>query len=161
MTGLKELMLRPPRLTLGVAESLTCGAVQARVGAGPGASHFFRGGITAYTLDLKVRHLGVEREEAERVNSVSAAVAEQMARGACAFFGSALGLSTTGYAEPSPEWRVEQPFAWWALAHRQPDGSFVTRSRRVEYPCVARTDVQARMADAVLTALIAYLRERG
>jgi len=81
MIELKELMLRPPRLTLAVAESLTCGRVQARIGAIPGASEFFLGGITAYSLEQKVRHLGVDRATAEPVNAVSAEVAEQMARG--------------------------------------------------------------------------------
>jgi len=51
VSGLKELLLREPRLTLAVAESLTCGRLQARIGAIPGASEFFRGGVTAYALD--------------------------------------------------------------------------------------------------------------
>ena len=82
MSDLKALMLREPRLTLAVAESLTCGRLQARIGAISGASDFFLGGVTAYSLDQKVRHLGVNRAGAAAVNSVSGAVAEQMARGA-------------------------------------------------------------------------------
>src|SRR5262245_8972886 len=100
MSELKRLMLEAPRLTLAAAESLTCGRVQARVGEISGASHFFLGGITAYSLDEKVRHLGVNRATARRVNSVSADVAEQMAQGVCRMFGSDLGVATTGYAEP-------------------------------------------------------------
>ena len=118
MSDLKDLMLRGPRLTLAVAESLTSGRLQARIGAISGASEFFLGGVTAYTLDEKVRHLGVDRAEAGAVNSVSARVAEQMARGACVLFGSDLGVATTGYAEPSAEWKVAEPFAWWGLARR-------------------------------------------
>ena len=44
---LKSLLLRKPRWSLAVAESLTCGHVQARVGEISGASNFFQGGITA------------------------------------------------------------------------------------------------------------------
>src|SRR3954469_9314645 len=117
MTGLKPLILQKPRLTLAVAESITCGQIQARVGAISGASEFFLGGITAYSLDQKVRHLGIDRVAAKRVNSVSASVAVQMARGVCGFFGSDLGLATTGYAEPSTKPKIDEPFAWWALAH--------------------------------------------
>jgi len=40
MSELKDLMLRPSRLTLAVAESLTCGRVQARVGTISGARSF-------------------------------------------------------------------------------------------------------------------------
>ena len=61
MDDLKDIMLRGPRLTLAVAESLTGGRVQARITAISGASEFFLGGMTAYSLDQKVRHLGVSR----------------------------------------------------------------------------------------------------
>ena len=44
--------------TLAVAESLTCGHLQALVGSVSGASDFFCGGVTAYNIDQKVRHLG-------------------------------------------------------------------------------------------------------
>ena len=116
MTELKELMLQPARRTLAVAESLTCGRVQARIGAISGASEFFLGGITAYTLDQKVKHLGVDRAVAAPVNSVAAAVAEQMARGVCALFGSELGLATTGYAEPAPGVPVQELVATAVVA---------------------------------------------
>src|ERR1017187_5374339 len=115
MSDLKGLMLRGPRLSLAVAESVTCGRLQARIGAIPGASEFFLGGMTAYSLDEKVRHLGVDRAGASAANSISGPVAEQMARGACILFGSDLGVSTTGYAEPSAEWRGAEPVAGGGL----------------------------------------------
>src|SRR4051794_32647968 len=102
MSELKTLMLGPPRWTLSVAESLTSGQVQTRIGAISGASQFFLGGVTAYTLEQKVQLLGVDRSLAEPVDCVSAEVAEQMARGACRLFGSDVSIATTGYAEPAP-----------------------------------------------------------
>src|SRR4051812_21131522 len=146
---LQKLLQQKPALTLAVAESLTCGRVQAAVGAISGASNFFLGGITAYTLDQKVRHLGVDRRAAKKVNSVSQAVAEQMAQGVCALFGSDVGVSTTGYAEPSPGDHVLVPFAWWALAHRKRGRFVAVRSGRVECPGATRTDAQAMVAGAV------------
>ncbi|MBI3885526.1 MAG: CinA family protein [Opitutae bacterium] len=56
-TELKRLLLREPRLTLAVAESLTCGHVQARIGEAAGASGYFLGGVTAYALEEKVKLL--------------------------------------------------------------------------------------------------------
>ncbi len=156
---LKDLLLRPPRMTLAVAESMTCGRIQACIGAFSGASEFFIGGLTAYTLEEKVRHLGVERAAAAAANSVSAAVAEQMARGACALFGGDLAVATTGYAEPSPEWKVDAPFAWWALAHAQPGGGFLVRSGRVEGRGLARVPAQEFVAGRALAELAAYLRD--
>ena len=156
MTELKELMLRPTRRSLAVAESLTCGRLQARIGAISGASDFFWGGITAYSLDQKVNHLGVDRAAAEPVNSVSAAVAEQMAAGVCKLFGSELGLATTGYAEPAAG--VAQPYAWWALVHAPAVGPRVVRSGRVDCPGAARVQVQEKVAEAVVAELVKYLR---
>ncbi len=157
---LKALMLAAPPLTLAAAESLTCGRVQARIGEVSGASNFFCGGITAYSLEQKVRHLGVARAAARRVNCVSVAVARQMAVGACRLFGADLGVATTGYAEPSPTGGVTSPFAWWVIARRGARGKLTAvKSGRVECPGCSRTEVQAIVADAVLAELIAYLRE--
>jgi nicotinamide-nucleotide amidase len=158
MDDLKSLMLGPPRLTLAAAESMTSGRVQARIGAIPGASEFFLGGVTAYSLDQKVRHLGVERAAAAAANSVSSGVAEQMAKGACGLFESDVGVATTGYAEPSAEWRVDAPFAWWGLARRLPGGEFSVLSGRVDCPGLPRVEAQERAASAALDALCAWLR---
>lgn len=156
---LKSLMLQLPRLTLAAAESLTCGHVQAKVGEIPGASEFFLGGLTAYSLDQKVRHLGVRRAAAKRVQCVSAGVAEEMARGACALFGSDLGVATTGYAEPSLADGVKDPFAWWALTHRRRGRFVAVRSGRIECPGAKRVMAQKIVAEAVMAELLAYLRE--
>jgi nicotinamide-nucleotide amidase len=159
MIELKPLMLQKPRLTLAVAESLTSGQVQARVGAISGASEFFLGGITAYTLEEKVAHLGVNRAAAKRVNCVSAAVAREMALGACRLFGSDLGLATTGYAEPSVKSKVAQPFAWWALAQVRRGRTVALCSGRVECPGATRVETQIIVAAAVLAELTEYLRQ--
>ncbi len=156
MPELKELMLRAPRLTLAVAESVTCGRVQARLGEISGASDFFSGGITAYTLDQKVRHLGVDRATAAAAECVSAEVAAQMARGAAALFGADLGVATTGYAEPKRAGR--EPMAFWALAWRGADQAWITRTGKVICPGAARLAAQTMIADTAVAELLAHLR---
>lgn len=160
MERLKPLLLSR-KLTLAAAESLTTGRVQALIGSTSGASGYFLGGITAYTLEAKVRHLGVDRVSAKRTNGVSAQVAEQMARGVCMLFGSDIGIATTGYAEPAPSLGVGGPFAWWAIVHRAKTGSrlLAVRSGRIECPGAARTGAQAIVAEAALGELVAYLEE--
>jgi nicotinamide-nucleotide amidase len=155
---LKELMLRPPRLTLAVAESLTCGRLQAAIGAISGASEFLLGGITAYTIDQKVRHLGVDRRQADAVNAVSPAIAGQMACGACLLFGCDLAVATTGYAEPAPERGILHPLAFWALAHRRGSAAAVVREGSLERPEASRIVMQTAVAEATLAALVDYLR---
>ena len=156
---LKALMLRAPRLTLAVAESLTAGNVQARVAAVSGSSEYFLGGVTTYSLAQKVKLLGVDRAAAKKVNCVSAGVAEAMARGACALFGADVAVATTGYAEPSPAEGVATPFAWWAVAFRGARGRFSLRHGRVECPGASRTDAQKIVAEAALGELVAFLRD--
>jgi nicotinamide-nucleotide amidase len=157
--ALKELLLREPRWTLAVAESLTCGQLQAAIGAISGASLFFEGGVTAYSLGQKIRHLGVSRAVAEPVNGVSAEIAEQMARGACRLFGTTLGAATTGYAEPVLEKGIVTPFAWWAICHQE-EGQTEVRSGRIEVSGANRQDVQLQVTDTVINELIAYVRWR-
>ena len=157
---LKKLILRKPALTLAVAESLTAGQVQARIAAVSGASDYFLGGITAYNLEQKVRQLGVNRAHARSVNCVSQRVAVEMAAGAAKLFGSDLALATTGYAERAPKQKVNVPHAWWAICHRMRGGAVMVLSGQVEVPGADRVTVQERVADAVLTELVNYLRER-
>lgn len=154
---LRTLMLGPPRRRLAVAESVTCGRLQARVGRISGASEFFLGGITAYSLDQKSRHLAVDPAEARAVNGVSASVAEQMARGVCLLFGADVGVATTGYAEPCPSLSVSEPFAWWAVAVRGPGGEFAIHSGRADGSGLARIEAQERFAEAAEGALVALL----
>ncbi len=161
LVPLKTLMARRPDAGLAVAESLTCGGVQARIGAVSGASTFFRGGVTAYTLDQKVRLLGVDRAEAEACKCVSESVARQMARGVIQLFASRIGLATTGYAEPAPTEGVAVPFAWWAVVELRDDGEWIERSGRVDCPDLDRTAVQAHVSETVLAALLAHLREEA
>ncbi len=156
---LKQLLQAPSELTLSVAESLTGGHVQAMITSVSGASEYFRGGLTAYTLDEKVKLLGVRRAPARRSNCVSQQVAVEMALGVGRLFGTDFAVATTGYAEPSPADGVKVPMAWWAICHRQGGGGAVVISGCVEVRGERRTSVQHKVAETVLTELVNYVRE--
>lgn len=154
---LKKLMLRKPRLTLAVAESLTAGHLQAQIASVSGASIFFLGGITAYSLDQKVKLLGVNRAHARRVNCVSQRVAVEMAYGAMEKFGATLAAATTGYAEPSRADGVKEPMAWWAICQRLPNGKLALNSGTIEVAGANRVEAQERIAMDVLGLLVAHV----
>jgi nicotinamide-nucleotide amidase len=157
---LKQLLQSAPELSLSVAESLTGGHVQAMITSVAGASDYFRGGVTAYTLDEKTKILGVTRAPAKRVNGVSQQVAVEMALGVSRVFGTDLAVSTTGYAEPSTKHGIKHPMAWWAICHRQDhSGGAVMISGCVEVRGEKRVSVQHKVAEAVLLELTKYLRE--
>lgn len=86
--------------TLAVAESCTGGMLSSRIVNVPGSSAYFRGGIVAYSNDIKEKLLYVEGDLIRRHGAVSAEVAEAMARGARAAFESDWALGVTGVAGP-------------------------------------------------------------
>lgn len=155
---LRSLLLGPPKLTLAVAESLTSGRVQAAIGAITGASDYFLGGMTAYTLAEKVRHLGVDVAGAERTDSVSASVAAEMATGACRLFRSDLAIATSGYAEPNPARGFAQPGAFWAVARAGGSAATVVRQGFFNGAGLGRVEMQEAVAAEGLGALLEYLR---
>lgn len=89
--------------TLAVAESLTGGAVCARLVDVPGASRVLRGGVVAYATDLKAGLLGVKSELLAERGAVDPDVARAMAEGVRERLGADVGLATTGVAGPDPQ----------------------------------------------------------
>ena len=105
--------------TLAVAESVTSGHLQAALSLATEASRFFQGGITAYNLGQKARHLHVNPIHATSCNSVSQAVADEMAVNAGSLFSSDWSIGVTGYASPLPEMGIHQLFAFYAVCFRR------------------------------------------
>ncbi|HLU52018.1 MAG TPA: competence/damage-inducible protein A [Acidimicrobiia bacterium] len=89
--------------TIGSAESMTAGLVAARLTALPGSSRYFRGGIVAYSDDLKQELLDVA--DITR-GVVTESVAVEMAEGARSRLKVDVAISVTGSAGPEP---MEQP----------------------------------------------------
>jgi PncC family amidohydrolase len=87
-------------LTVAVAESCTGGLVAYRLTEVPGSSVWFKGGIVAYTVDIKHRVVGVPRAVLEHDGVVSRATALQLARGARRVCRADVGIGLTGYAGP-------------------------------------------------------------
>jgi PncC family amidohydrolase len=85
-------------LSLAVAESLTGGLVAARLVNVPGASGWFRGGVVAYSSDVKRSLLGVPEGPV-----VSEPAARAMAGGVRSRLGADIGLAVTGVAGPDPQ----------------------------------------------------------
>jgi PncC family amidohydrolase len=93
-------LCRERGLTLGTAESCTGGLVAARLTGVAGSSDVFRGGVVAYSNDLKERELGVSARVLEDHGAVSAEAAQAMAQGARERLGADIGVAVTGVAGP-------------------------------------------------------------
>jgi nicotinamide-nucleotide amidase len=94
-------LLREKGLTVAVAESCTGGLVASLITDVPGSSDYFRGGVVAYSNEVKENVLRVSEEILSSVGAVSPECAQAMAEGVRALLGADLGLSTTGIAGPT------------------------------------------------------------
>lgn len=103
--------------TIAVAESVTSGSLQLALSNIPDAADFYQGGLTAYNLQQKYKHLKVEQVHAASVNCVSQQVANEMALHISKQFGSDWGIGVTGYATPVEE-SGNKIFAFYAIAYR-------------------------------------------
>ena len=119
-------LLRARGATVATAESCTGGNIARRFTALPGTSDYFRGGVVAYSNDVKRSLLGVNGGDLERFGAVSRPVAEQMAEGVRRATGSVYGIATTGVAGPSGG-TPDKPVGTVWMAVSGPEGTFSLR----------------------------------
>jgi PncC family amidohydrolase len=153
ISAIKDHMLRHKQ-TLAVAESVTSGHLQAALSLADGASEFFQGGITAYNLGQKSKHLQVEPIRALACNSVSGPIAEEMALRCLSFFTSDWGIAITGYAAPVPELKIEDLFAFYSVTFR----GKVVLSKKLTAEKENLYQVQVYYTERVLNEFREYLR---
>ncbi|WP_039798255.1 CinA family protein [Nocardia araoensis] len=121
---LAELAQRT-EITVAVAESLTAGRLCATFGAAPDSSAWFRGGLVAYSTEVKQTVLGVPDGPV-----VSQPAAEAMATGVRGLLKAVVAVAVTGAGGPDPQDGQPPGSVWFAIAtehdvrawHRQFDG---------------------------------------
>ena len=116
LEGLGKKLLKKKE-TIAVAESVTSGLLQFALSCIPDAACFYQGGLTAYNIGQKFKHLRVEPLHALSVNCVSPKVAKEMAMHVCQLYSSDWGIGITGYASPVPA-SDNKEFAFFAIVHR-------------------------------------------
>src|SRR5690348_14420481 len=88
-------ILKKQKQSVAVAESVTAGLLQAAFSNALDASCFFQGGITAYNVGQKCRHLLVEPLHALESDCVSEDVARDMGVHVSKLFTSNYGIAIT------------------------------------------------------------------
>jgi competence/damage-inducible protein CinA C-terminal domain len=102
--------------TIAVAESVTSGFLQAALSSADNAIQFFQGGITAYNLEQKTRHLNIDPIHAIACNCVSQKMAIDMAISVGSNYSSHWAIAVTGYATPVPE-SEGKIYAYYAIVY--------------------------------------------
>ena len=93
-------LLRQRGLTLGVVESATGGLISHLITNTPGSSDYYKGSITAYSNEVKIRVVGVEEYIISKHGAVSSQVVEEMAQGGRKILATDICLADTGIAGP-------------------------------------------------------------
>jgi nicotinamide-nucleotide amidase len=103
---------------LVTAESCTGGWIAKVCTDLPGSSRWFRGGVVAYSNELKAGLLGVRPEILSREGAVSEAVVKEMALGALGHLGGEVAVAVSGVAGPdggTPDKPVGTVWVAWAV----------------------------------------------
>ena len=94
-------LLNQKGATVATAESCTGGLIGNVITEVSGSSAYYKGGIIAYSNELKERLLGVRHETLEQYGAVSEETAIEMARGCLAVTGADYAIATTGISGPT------------------------------------------------------------
>ncbi|WP_433716065.1 CinA family protein [Nocardia sp. CA-084685] len=109
--------------TVAVAESLTCGQLSSALGAAQDSAQWLRGGVVAYSADVKHQVLGVPQ-----VPVVSETAARAMAGGVRKLLGADVAVAVTGVGGPDPQ-DGEPAGSVWLAVH----GETVTWARHEHF----------------------------
>jgi len=93
-------LLKQQNKTLSTAESCTGGYVSHLITSVPGSSAYYKGGVIAYSNEIKIQELGVNQQVLAEFGAVSKQVVEQMANGILKVTGSDFAIATSGIAGP-------------------------------------------------------------
>ena len=86
--------------TMAVAESCTGGFLAHQITSIPGSSEYFKGGIVAYSNEVKISQLGVNAETIEQHGAVSEQTVAEMANRVREKYNTDIGIATSGIAGP-------------------------------------------------------------
>ena len=145
-------LLRQKGLTLGVVESATGGLLSHLITNVPGSSDYYKGSVTAYSNETKIKVVGVRADTIEKYGAVSQQVAEEMALGGRKALAVDICLADTGIAGPGGE-APGKPVGLFYIGMAREGGTF---SRKHEFHG-NREQNKRRAAEAALNWLKEYL----
>jgi len=113
-------LLKVNNLTLSLAESCTGGLISLLITSVPGSSQYYKGGIVAYSNDVKTTELNVSPYTLLINGAVSQAIVEQMADGIRTRYQSDFSVAVSGIAGPTGG-TAEKPVGttWIAVASKK------------------------------------------
>jgi nicotinamide-nucleotide amidase len=145
-------LLRQKGLTLGIVESATGGLISHRVTNVPGSSDYYKGSVTAYSDEVKIKVVGVKEDTINKYGAVSYQVAEEMAQGGRRILAADICLADTGIAGPSGA-TPEKPLGLFYIGLSHQAGTYSQKHNFQE----SREQNKRRAAETALGWLKEYL----
>jgi nicotinamide-nucleotide amidase len=148
MTSLEQAvgdLLRQKGLTLGAVESATGGLISHLITNVPGSSDYYKGSVTAYSNEAKIKIIGVKEDTINEYGAVSHQVASEMAQGGKKTLAVDICLADTGVAGPGGA-TAEKPVGLFYIGLASPTGTYTQRH-------IFEGDREQNKRDAAATAL--------
>lgn len=140
------------KLSLALAESCTGGLITSRLTDIPGSSNYLCGSIVCYSNEVKIQHIGVDRDIIREHGAVSQETAIAMATGIRQKFKTSLGVGVTGIAGPGGA-TSEKPVGLVYIAIDGPSGHRCYKHQFIGH----RTEIKFRASQATLDMIRHYV----
>ena len=105
-------------LSLSVAESVTAGGLAGELTKIAGSSKIFKGGVIAYSDEVKISELKINNGDLKKHTAVSEEIAIAMAQGVRSKLNTDYAISTTGVAGPGKAYGQKAGTAWVGVASK-------------------------------------------
>jgi PncC family amidohydrolase len=138
-------------MSLSSAESCTGGLISHYITSRPGASLYFRGGIIAYSEEIKKNVLGVSSETIAKYGVVSEETAREMAEKVRILTGSKYSLSVSGNLGPDVLEGKERGLVYIAASR---DNKTVSQELKLNGDRAENKEVSALEALRLITKLV-------
>ena len=116
-------LLRGKGLTLGVVESATGGLISHLITNVAGSSDYYKGAVTAYSNEAKIKLVGVKEATINKHGAVSSQVAGEMAAGGRKVLAVDICVADTGIAGPGGA-TAQKPVGLFYLGLSHKDGTY-------------------------------------
>ena len=111
-------LLKGRQLTLATAESCTGGGIAAYITSIPGSSECFKGGVVAYSNEIKTSVLHVSPETLRKYGAVSRETVAEMVKGVQDLMQTDCAIATSGIAGPGGGSEAPVGTIWIAVAYK-------------------------------------------
>ncbi|ASY09551.1 putative competence-damaged protein CinA [Candidatus Nanopelagicus limnes] len=106
-------------LSLSVAESVTAGGLASELTKIAGSSKVFKGGVIAYSDEVKISELKISKADLKKHTAVSEEIAIAMAQAVRLKLKTDYAISTTGVAGPGKAYGQKVGTAWVGVSSKK------------------------------------------